>query len=80
MYTMSTSGSFTNSSYEPYALHCGEGCFEVTISDMNDSADDFEDDDAAATTICLTSSAPRGFGSIRRSLVKVRAMPPVAED
>lgn len=45
---------------------------------MNDSAEDFDEEDAAAAMTCLISLTPRVVGSMRRSLVKVRAMPPVA--
>ena len=45
---------------------------------MNFFADSIEDDDAAAATLWMISLVPRVVGSTRRSLVNVRAMPPVA--
>lgn len=45
---------------------------------MKFSADCFEEDDAAAVTMCLMSSTSRVWGSMRRSLVIVLTIPPVA--
>ena len=59
-------------------MHDGEDCLGDTTSEMNFSAEDLEDEDAAAVTVCLISWTSRVEGAIRRSLVKVRAMPPVA--
>ena len=50
----------------------------MTTSETNFSAEDLEEEDATAVTACLMSWTSRVEGSIRRSLVKVRAMPPVA--
>ena len=46
---------------------------------MNFSAEDLEEEDAAAVTVWTMSWTPRVEGGMRRSLVKVRAMPPVAK-
>jgi hypothetical protein len=46
---------------------------------MNFSAEDLEEDDAAAVTVWTMSWTLRVEGGMRRSLVKVRAMPPVAK-
>ena len=51
----------------------------VTISEMNFSAEDLEEDDAAAVTVWTMSWTLRVEGGMRRSLVKVRAIPPVAK-
>ena len=59
-------------------MHDGEDCLGVTISEMKFSAEDLEDEDAAAVMVCLISWTSRVEGPIRRSFVKVRAMPPVA--
>ena len=46
---------------------------------MNFSAEDLEEEDATAVTVWTMSWTPRVEGGMRRSLVKVRAMPPVAK-
>ena len=56
----------------------GDDSLTVTISEMNFSAEDLEEEDAAAVTVWTMSWTPRVEGGMRRSLVKVRAMPPVA--
>ena len=45
---------------------------------MKASARDFEEEDATATRTCWTSCTSRVAGLVRRSLVKVVAIPPVA--
>ena len=57
----------------------GDDSLTVTISEMNFSAEDLEEEDAAAVTVWTMSWTPRVEGGMRRSLVKVRAMPPVAK-
>ena len=56
----------------------GEVCLGVTISEMNFSAEDLEDEDATAATVWTMSCTSRIEGVMRRSLAKVRAMLPVA--
>ena len=56
----------------------GDDSLTVTISEMNFSAEDLEEEDATAVTVWTMSWTPRVEGGMRRSLVKVRAMPPVA--
>ena len=46
---------------------------------MNFSAEDLEEEDAAAVTVWIMSWTLRVEGVMSRSLVKVRAMPPVAK-
>ena len=58
-------------------MHLADWAGETT-SELNFSAEAREEDEAAATTVCLISWTWRVEGSIRRSLVKVRAIPPVA--
>jgi hypothetical protein len=48
------------------------------MPETNSSAEDFEEEDATAVTTCLMSWTWRVAGAMRRSLVKVPAMPPVA--
>ena len=48
------------------------------MSVMKFLADSTDDEEATAVTMCTMSVVPRVLGSIRRSLVNVRAMPPVA--
>ena len=57
----------------------GDDCLAVTISEMNFSAEDLEEEDATAVTVWTMSWTSRVEGGMRRSLVKVRAMPPVAK-
>src|SRR3954451_21855054 len=49
------------------------------ISEMNFSAEDLDEEDATAVTVWTMSWTLRVEGGMRRSLVKVRAMPPVAK-
>jgi hypothetical protein len=46
---------------------------------MNFSAEDLEEEDATAVTVWTMSWTLRVEGGMRRSLVKVRAIPPVAK-
>lgn len=57
----------------------GDDSLTVTISEMNFSAEDLEEEDAAAVTVWTMSWTSRVQGGMRRSLAKVRAMPPVAK-
>jgi hypothetical protein len=57
----------------------GDDSLTSTISAMNFSAEDLEEEDATAVTVWIMSWTPRVEGGMRRSLVKVRAMPPVAK-
>jgi len=57
----------------------GDDSLTVTTSAMNFSAEDLEEEDAAAVMLWTMSWTPRVEGGMRRSLVKVRAMPPVAK-
>ena len=60
-------------------MHDRDDWLTVTISEMNFSAEDLEEEDATAVTVWTMSWTLRVEGGIRRSLVKVRAMPPVAK-
>ena len=57
----------------------GDDSLTVMISEMNFSAEDLDEEDATAVTVWTMSWTLRVEGGMRRSLVKVRAMPPVAK-
>lgn len=58
----------------------GSDCFGLTKFATKSSADFLEDEDAAAVILWTTSLTPRVLGSISKSFVNVRTMPPVADD
>ena len=67
---MSTLGSFTSSSYEPYA-EAEEGHLHVS---RNCLAREEEDEEAAAVTVCFISETDRVEGSIMRSLANSKTV------